>query len=631
MSENIKPHMCTCPSFQLCAVACVTLRFLPGGNMSDFSLSQALEEVMNLTGPVIGANEAPDLQYLPDVGDDGQADLENAFWGLDGDSNELQEPETVEGAPEKRRRLRKPLGYWEEKASQQKFLDGRRIQLSTLTHRARTEFRDCWVHAFIRSHGEELAGLRHRDKVRRVHTQYWSQLSAEARAGWFLHCVAPAEHAKPNLTGHDEGHAVPSVPEANQSAVVPFQGRTLPGEEKHPDDDLDSNAKERHMGYLLTWQGSWGYTDPEVRTLTSLSLKGAALVQAVKRSVFFRLLWDDFKAFAVHRARERGWPLYSGKCEVTLGAKDPHRNVVHFHLQVSDPNARKKLTDKAYWNFLGFQPHIQPTAGRGRYLFKATCNGHYYAQSPKIGSVFVFTNYPCFKECPVEQPYVFGLWKRYKMEDEIAQQEIVRARGRGTKGFLQEIDFNRRWRQAQMSKAERRFMEWSIPLKPSKAFKVVIDWMKLFGEEYGRATRFPFLVLNGNSRMGKTRYAAQLWGPEHTLVLSCQGVLQPNLKDFNRSIKCIVYDEANHAMVFANKQVFQAGLDEVMLGQSACNEQAYCCWLYAVPMVVSTNNWLLNAKEEEMDWLVKNSVVVDVTEPMWLADKLLPLTDASDA
>ena len=68
-------------------------------------------------------------------------------------------------------------------------------------------------------------------------------------------------------------------------------------------------------------------------------------------------------------------------------------------------------------------------------MYKAVSNGHHYAQSPKIGSIFVFTNYPCFKECPVEQAYVFGLWKRYKMEDDVAQQEIIRARGRGDEGL----------------------------------------------------------------------------------------------------------------------------------------------------------------------------------------------------
>ena len=44
-------------------------------------------------------------------------------------------------------------------------------------------------------------------------------------------------------------------------------------------------------------------------------------------------------------------------------------------------------------------------------------------------------------------------------------------------------------------------------------------------------------------------------------------------------------------------------------------------------MVVSTNDWLLGAKGEEITWLEKNSVVVKVTEPMWCEEAFLALTD----
>ena len=121
------------------------------------------------------------------------------------------------------------------------------------------------------------------------------------------------------------------------------------------------------------------------------------------------------------------------------------------------------------------------------------------------------------------------------------------------------------------------------------------------------------------------RVTRHISGAKCTHSSSCQD--EPNLKDFSRAIRCIVYDEASHDMVVANKQVFQAGLDEVMLGQSACNEHAYSAWLYAVPMVVSTNNWLLGATEEEVSWLQKNSIVVDVTEPMWWEENILALVD----
>ena len=613
----------------------------------------------------MSAGDVPAFSDLPEpVGDD-HPDLAGAFWGIDscwqdetdtsvtnafvsGDIPGACGPQRALGlsgaeilplcglpsddALVKRRRVTKPDSHWREKAATQHCSTGE--LLPSLSHRERTKFRDQWVTSYIKAHGDELSGMVYKEKVRHVQDTHWKSFDEGARAAWFLYCASPDKHVRPDLTGSDGGHPASTAPEEgvdahvpSRSAPIPLQDITVQVEEPHPDDYLGDDAKDRHMGYLLTWQGSWGHTQPEVVELASLGLKGAALQTAVKSSKFFQWLWGEFRAFAMARARERHWPKYSGKCELTLGAKDPTRNIVHFHLQVSDVSTRRKLSDKRFWKFLGSQPHIQATAGRGRYLFKAVCNGHYYAQAPKFGSLFVFTNYPCFKECPVEQAYVFGLWKRYKMDDDVAQEEIVRARGRGTKGFLQEIDFNRRWRKARLAAAEKKFLEWSIPLKPSKVFRMVVNWMKAFVEEYGRATRFPFLVLNGESRLGKTRYASQLWGPEHTLVISCQGVRQPNLKDFDRSKKCIVYDEASHSMVFANKQVFQAGLDEVMLGQSACNEHVYSAWLYAVPMVVSTNDWLLGAKDEEVAWLEKNSVVVDVSEPMWCEEALMALTD----
>jgi hypothetical protein len=83
-------------------------------------------------------------------------------------------------------------------------------------------------------------------------------------------------------------------------------------------------------------------------------------------------------------------------------------------------------------------------------------------------------------------------------------------------------------------------------------------------------------------------------------------------------------------MVFNNKQVFQAGIDSVMLGQSNCNEHAYSVWLYGVPLVVSTNDWLLGATPEQTDWISRNSIQVDVKEKMWVESAFLYLMDRTE-
>ena len=193
---------------------------------------------------------------------------------------------------------------------------------------------------------------------------------------------------------------------------------------------------------------------------------------------------------------------------------------------------------------------------------------------------------------------------------------------------MRDIVANTAWRREHQEQAEEAWVHFRVPFKVSKMYPAVLQWMQLFNDVSNDRTRFPFLVLNGPSQMGKTRFACNLYGGEKTLVLSCQGVLAPNLKTFRRHRhSCIVFDEASHDMVFRNKQLFQAGVDSVMLGQSTCNEHAYGVWLYGVPLVVSTNEWLQGATEDQEAWLSANSVRIDVTEPMWLESTPMALTD----
>lgn len=157
-----------------------------------------------------------------------------------------------------------------------------------------------------------------------------------------------------------------------------------------------------------------------------------------------------------------------------------------------------------------------------------------------------------------------------------------------------------------------------IVFKPNKVVQEVLAWQARMGDAFGTATRCPFLVLSGPSLFGKTTFAKNLWGAERSLVLSCQGVKQPNMKKFRREQhKVVIFDEAHHSMVIGNKQLFQAGLDVVTLAQSNCMEHCYDIWMYGVPLIVSTNDWCLGAKADEVAWLSANSVVVDVAEPLF--------------
>ena len=145
---------------------------------------------------------------------------------------------------------------------------------------------------------------------------------------------------------------------------------------------------------------------------------------------------------------------------------------------------------------------------------------HYYCQGPKFGTVMVFTNYRAFVDCPVQMKTLFSLWSHYQMEDSVAMHQIRLARGRGTENCIRDVQSNINWRLAVQAEAERQFVQWLFPMKPSKDMVRVTEWVRMFQGRYGQSTRFPFLVLTGESRMGKTRYAVNLFGSTRTLVVS---------------------------------------------------------------------------------------------------------------
>jgi hypothetical protein len=231
----------------------------------------------------------------------------------------------------------------------------------------------------------------------------------------------------------------------------------------------------------------------------------------------------------------------------------------------------------------------------------------------------VVTNYAIFSNCPVEIVTIFQLWKRYKMETETAKTQMKMSRSRNTKNFVMEMDYHVNWRKQCRDASEQEIIKILMKLKPFRIIPEVVEWVTMFVQGHGRMTRFPFLVLDGPSMYGKTRFAEALFGPANTLTLSCQGIAQPNMKYFERGRhKAIVFDEAHHRMVFSSKQLFQAGLDEVTLSQSSCQEHGYAVWMYGVPLIISTNEWLMNAEPHEAAWLNSNSRVIKIDKHLWM-------------
>jgi hypothetical protein len=178
-------------------------------------------------------------------------------------------------------------------------------------------------------------------------------------------------------------------------------------------------------------------------------------------------------------------------------------------------------------------------------------------------------------------------------------------------------------------------------LLPFRCTPVLLLWQRQYTPTAMKTLlRFKGLLLTGRTRSGKTRRAISIFGHSRSLVVNCQGLGHslPSLRHFNPKFHdCIIFDEANSSQVLHNKLVFQAGVDPVCLGQSACNAHAYQLHLHAVPMILCSNDFQLRSRPgqymspEDEEYLAEN--LIDGSLPdgeSWFARQECESDDSSD-
>ena len=120
--------------------------------------------------------------------------------------------------------------------------------------------------------------------------------------------------------------------------------------------------------------------------------------------------------------------------------------------------------------------------------------------------------------------------------------------------------------------------------------------------------------------MGKTELAKNLRGEERTLVVDCQHAKHLDLRDFDLDVHSVVVldDISGPEFVVNNKKLLQQHIDGAKLGQSLTQNLSYEVFLWRVPTIVTTNYWdTTKLDDEDADWVTKNCVVVNVTEPVF--------------
>jgi hypothetical protein len=229
---------------------------------------------------------------------------------------------------------------------------------------------------------------------------------------------------------------------------------------------------------------------------------------------------------------------------------------------------------------------------------------------------------------------IHGLWSGRKITHGTAKAYCKRSRCMGADRLFSNVCWveERELADAQRMQADARRAELEGSLGEFRSTKRILQWQTQYHLRSSMQLRFKPLLLQGPTRCGKTRKAISIFGHDRTMVVNCQGLgaALPSLREFCRErFSCILFDEISSIQVLRNKLVFQAGVDPVVLGQSACNQHAYTAWLFGVPMILCSNDFQLKSRDDspmlEVDEEYLENNIVDASLPegaLWYVDQM---------
>ena len=137
-----------------------------------------------------------------------------------------------------------------------------------------------------------------------------------------------------------------------------------------------------------------------------------------------------------------------------------------------------------------------------------------------------------------------------------------------------------------------------------------------------------FLVLDGDSWFGKTKYALSLQPLGRTYYCDCTAGI-PDLRDFDgERFSAILFDELSPKEGIKLKKCLQSSNEPVIMGVSPTMMSAYTVHVWRTRIIVCTNLWAAGMKKMrkvDRNWLAKNSVYLSVKEPLWVVPRGLPV------
>ena len=221
--------------------------------------------------------------------------------------------------------------------------------------------------------------------------------------------------------------------------------------------------------------------------------------------------------------------------------------------------------------------------------------------------------------------FMFDLWSQKKLSHNIARTLAVQFRIMGVERFYATVNWveERELSMACLETAVEIRRGHEEMLGNFKTTPAILEWQAQYLPQNAKhLLRFKPLLLQGGSQTGKTRKALSLYGHQETFSVNCQGLgtSVPSLREFRRSQhRAILFDECSSPQLLANKLLFQSGVDEVAMQQSATNMYSYSIWVYSIPMIICSNHFQMKGTpsapmaEEDEEYLSKN--VIDGSLP----------------
>ena len=383
--------------------------------------------------------------------------------------------------------------------------------------------------------------------------------------------------------------------------------------------------KVHYGSLLLTYVGTWGVLDTDGQFCKRMTVEDLCCV--VRKLPEAIVLSDHFLAFADSLSKQcqaEGYVASVELCPKTWKAEGKVK--LHGHIYLRARTKRNgcvgylNVINREQLHFEGLEPHISanflglPMSSSKSWL------GAYYVNCPKLGHCFVGGTYVRNEDFPVSPSWILNMLECGKFSYEIARSEIVRC-VKGCDSRLATLDA---WHKAkQMVDMEERVYAVQTALRdtlrPFPKHGIVEQW--LAEAQAPLQARKKFLILEGPSRTGKTEYVRCLFAVGRVLELNLAGVNVVCLQSFqHQKPDCLLWDEASPALVARNRKLFQHPACMVDTGHSPTGQYVLHVFLNDCVSIICSNSWsaeLTKLDEESRDWVVANSVLYVITQPMW--------------